>query len=61
MYEKITPQNVIKAATTLLLYKIKPTYWPALKSFLLFLNTITDEELTEIEHDNKVLETLGKV
>jgi len=51
----------IEAATTLLLYKIQPTYWPALKSFLIFLNSITDNELTEIEHDKNVLETLGKI
>tara|TARA_B100000131_G_scaffold135163_1_gene131798 strand:+ start:768 stop:1130 length:363 start_codon:yes stop_codon:yes gene_type:complete len=50
-----------EAATTLLLYKIQPTYWPALKSFLLFLNTIKQDELKEIEPDLKVLETLGKV
>ena len=50
-----------EAATTLLLYKIQPSYWPALKSFLLFLNTIKEEELTEIEHDNSVLDILGKV
>ena len=51
----------MEAATTLLLYKIQPTYWPALKSFLIFLNSITDNELTEIEHDKNVLETLGKI
>ena len=50
-----------EAATTLLLYKIQPTYWPALKSFLIFLNTIKQDELKEIEPDLKVLETLGKV
>ena len=51
----------MEAATTLLLYKIQPTYWPALKSFLIFLNSITVNELTEIEHDKDVLETLGKI
>ena len=51
----------MEAATTLLLYKIQPTYWPALKSFLIFLNSISDNELEEIEHDNDVLETLGKI
>ena len=51
----------VEAATTLLLYKIQPTYWPALKSFLIFLNSISDNELTEIEHDKDVLETLGKI
>ena len=51
----------MEAATTLLLYKIQPTYWPALKSFLIYLNSISDNELIEIEHDNNVLETLGNV
>ena len=51
----------MEAATTLLLYKIQPTYWPALKSFLIYLNSISDNELEEIEHDNSVLEILGKI
>ena len=51
----------MEAATTLLLYKIQPDYWPALKSFLIYLNSISDNELIEIEHDNDVLETLGKI
>jgi len=51
----------MEAATTLLLYKIQPTYWPALKSFLIFLNSITEDELTHIEEDKNVLEILRKV
>ena len=51
----------IEAATTLLLYKIQPSYWPALKSFLIYLNNIDREELLGIEHDKDVLETLGKI
>jgi len=51
----------MEAATTLLLYKIQPTYWPALKSFLIFLNSISDNDLTEIEHDKDVLKILGKI
>jgi len=51
----------VTAATTLLLYKIQPTHWPALKSFLIYLNSISDNELIEIEHDNSVLEVLGKI
>tara|TARA_Y100001936_G_C15947197_1_gene598074 strand:+ start:405 stop:767 length:363 start_codon:yes stop_codon:yes gene_type:complete len=50
-----------EAATTLLLYKIQPTYWPALKSFLIFLNTIKENELKQIEEDKEVLDILGKV
>ena len=36
-----------EASTTLLLYKIQKEYWSTLKSFLIFLNTITEEELDE--------------
>ncbi len=50
-----------EAATTLLLYKIQPTYWPALKSFLIFLNSIKPGELEDIQPDIKVLEILGKI
>ena len=51
----------VEASTTLLLYKIQPNYWPALKSFLIYLNSISDNELNEIEHDDNVLQTLGKI
>ena len=46
------------ACATLLLYKIQKEYWPALKSFLLFLNVLTEDELKEIEEDKKILEVL---
>ena len=51
----------IEAATTILLYKIQPSYWPALKSFLIYLNSIQEDELKEIEHDESVLDILGKI
>ena len=51
----------VEAATTLLLFKIQPTYWPALKSFLIYLNSIQEDELTHIERDDSVLEILGKI
>ena len=51
----------MEAATTLLLYKIQPTYWPALKSFLIFLNSIKPGELEDIQPDLEVLEILGKI
>ena len=50
-----------EAATTLLLYKIQPTYWPALKSVLIFLNSIKPGELEDIQPDLEVLEILGKI
>ena len=49
------------ASTTLLLFKIQREYWPALKSFLIFLNTITEDELDHIERDDKVLKLLREL
>ena len=46
---------------TLLLYKIQEEYWSTLKSFLIFLNSITEDELTHVEEDQNVLEILRKV
>ena len=40
------------ACATLLVYKIQAEYWSALKSFLLFLNIIREEELNHIETDD---------
>ena len=50
-----------EACVTLLLFKIQGEYWETLKSFLLFLNMIRDDELKKIEEDNNVLEILGKL
>ena len=49
------------ACATLLLYKIQKEFWPALKSFLLFLNVLTEDELKEIEEDKKILEVLKEL
>ena len=49
------------ACATLLLYKIQKEYWPAMKSFLLFLNVLKDNELKEIEEDKKILEILEEL
>jgi len=49
------------ASTTLLLYKIQEEYWPALKSFLIFLNSIAEDELTHVEKDENVLDVLKEL
>ena len=46
---------------TLLLYKIQEEYWSTLKSFLIFLNSITENELSHVQEDKNVLEILRKV
>ena len=67
--ERLLPNHIIvlnnvfgtTASTTLLLFKIQQEYWPALKSFLIFLNTITEDELDHIERDEEVLKLLREL
>tara|TARA_R110000744_G_scaffold320287_1_gene426463 strand:- start:561 stop:890 length:330 start_codon:yes stop_codon:yes gene_type:complete len=47
-----------EACVTLLLFKTQKEYLSILKSFLIFLNMITEDELTDIESDNYVLKIL---
>ena len=49
------------ACATLLLFKIQPEYWPVLKSFLLYLNIIREDELQQTEKDESVFEILRKL
>ena len=39
------------ACTTLLLFKIEPTYWTQLKSFMNFLGILPEKELLDIQED----------
>ena len=50
-----------EACVTLLLFKIQREYWETLKSFLLFLNIIRDDELQNIKENESVLELLEKL
>lgn len=50
-----------EACVTLLLFKIQREYWETLKSFLLFLNMIREDELVDISIKTEVLETLRKL
>jgi hypothetical protein len=49
------------AGSTLLFFKIEPVYWPQLKTFLIFLAMIPEEEMKEVEIDNIVKEKLEKL
>ena len=51
----------VEACVTLLLFKIQQEYWSTLKSFLLFLNMIREDELRDIKEDKNVLEILRKL
>ena len=50
-----------EACVTLLLFKIQREYWETLKSFLLFLNILRREEISEIKENTEVLEILRKL
>ena len=50
-----------EACVTLLLYKIQQEYFGTLKSFLLYLNMIREDELRSIKEDKYTLDTLRKL
>ena len=50
-----------EACVILLLFKIQREYWETLKSFLLFLNIIRDDELKDVNENKKVSELLGRL
>ena len=50
----------VQAASTLLLFKLEQEYWPAMKSFMIFLNMLPENELQEIQMDDYVWSTLKK-
>ena len=50
-----------EACVILLLFKIQREYWETLKSFLLFLNMIREDELPQTKENLEVLEILRKL
>lgn len=50
-----------EACVTLLIFKTQSEYLSSLKSFLVFLNMIKTDELTEISTDEHILEILRKI
>ena len=50
-----------EACDTLLIFKTQKEYLNALKSFLIFLNMIREDELEDIKADPHVLEVLRKI
>ena len=50
-----------EACVTILLFKVQKEYWDTLKSFLLYLNIIREDELQEVKENKDVLEILRKL
>jgi hypothetical protein len=49
------------AATTMLFYKIEQKYWSYLKTFLVFLNRMTDSSLIEVTLDQRIVKKLREL
>ena len=49
------------AASTLLLFKIEPEFWPQLKSFLVYLGMLPVNDLQEIDDDEKITKVLKEL
>lgn len=49
------------AALNMLKVQLDEEHWPTIKPFLVFLKYITNEQLTGIEMDKKVIEELRKI
>ena len=47
-----------EASSTLLFFKIEQSHWPALKGFLEFLNIMPQNDLIDVESDEKVKQKL---
>jgi hypothetical protein len=50
-----------EAASTLLFFKIEMEHWPALKSFLMFLNIMPESDLDHIKEDPLILQRLSEI
>jgi len=50
-----------EASATLLLYKIEQEYWAILKTFLVFLKTINEEELPGVKISKNLLTNLENI
>ena len=51
----------IDAATTLLFFKIDKQHWSMLKTILIFLNYMPDNEMNDIKTDQEIMIELGKI
>lgn len=49
------------AATKMLFYKIEQKYWSYLKTFLVFLNRMTDSSLIEVTLDQRIVKKLREL
>jgi hypothetical protein len=51
----------IKAANKMMFYKIDPEHWPSIKTFLVYLNFLKENDMVEIPLDDCVVNVLRKL
>ena len=51
----------VDAATTLLFFKIDKQHWSMLKTILIFLNYMPENEMVDVKINQEVLTELGKI
>ena len=51
----------VDASSTLLLFKIDPDYWTVLKTFMVYLHMIPEDELLEISTDDHIWKILKSI
>ena len=51
----------IKAANHMMFYKIEEKNWPILKTFLVYLNYLPEDQYVDVPLDQKVVEALRKI
>jgi hypothetical protein len=51
----------IKSANKMMFYKIDPEHWPAIKTFLVYLNFLKEDEYIEIPLDENIINVLRKL
>lgn len=51
----------IKAANHMMFYKIEEKNWPALKTFLVYLNYLPEDQHVDVPLDQNIVEALRKI
>jgi len=51
----------VEAATTLLFFKIEKSHWSILKTFLIFLHYMPENDLVEVPINHQVMGKLGQI
>jgi len=51
----------IEAANRMMFYRMEHEYWPMIKTFLIFLNYLTEQELIEVPLDQTIVDRLRKL